>query len=61
MGFLVFDTTREIVVEDRVLAHLQVVIIDTLRRAENFGLNSWSEKVEIRDPVPNRVLKGARP
>jgi hypothetical protein len=61
MGFLVFDTTREIVVEDRVLARLQVVIIDKLRRAENFGLNSWSEKVGIRDPVPNRVLKGARP
>jgi hypothetical protein len=61
MGFLVFDTTRETVVEDRVLAHPQVVIIDKPRRAENFGLNLWSEKVEIRDPVPNRVLKGARP
>ena len=43
MGFLVYDTTRAIVVEDRVLAHLQVVIIDKLRRAENFGLNLRSE------------------
>jgi hypothetical protein len=43
MGFLVYDTTREIAVEDRVLAHLQVVIIDKLRRAENFGLNLRSE------------------
>jgi hypothetical protein len=43
MGFLVYDTTRAIAVEDRVLAHLQVVIIDKLRRAENFGLNLRSE------------------
>ena len=39
MGFLVYDQTRGIAVEDRVLAHLQIVIIDKLRRREHFGLN----------------------
>jgi hypothetical protein len=39
MGFLVYDQTRSIAVEDRVLAHLQIVIVDKLRRHENFGLN----------------------
>ena len=39
MGFLVYHRARAIAVEDRALAHLQIVIIDKLRRREHFGLN----------------------
>ncbi|WP_394552496.1 ATP-dependent DNA ligase [Agromyces sp. MMS24-JH15] len=38
MGFFVFDDNRPIQLDDRVLAHLQVVIIDKLRRNESFEL-----------------------
>ena len=34
MGFFVFDDTRAIPLDDRVLAHLQIVIVDKLRRHE---------------------------
>ena len=38
MGILVFDT-RDIAVDDRALAHLQIVIIDKLRRNEKFSMS----------------------
>jgi hypothetical protein len=38
MGFFVYDN-QEFEVDDRTLAHLQVVIIDKLRRNEAFGMN----------------------
>jgi hypothetical protein len=44
MGFLVYDDTREVAMEDRTLAHLQIVMIDKLRRNEKFGLNLRGEK-----------------
>jgi hypothetical protein len=39
MGEFVYDTSRAIEVEDRALAHLQVVIIDKLRRDEHFAVS----------------------
>ena len=39
MGFFVYDDVRAIRVDDRVLAHLQIVVIDKLRRQEKFVLN----------------------
>jgi hypothetical protein len=39
MGFFVYDDVRAIRVDDRVLAHLQIVVIDKLRRQEKFILN----------------------
>jgi hypothetical protein len=39
MGFFVYDDVRAIRIDDRVLAHLQVVVIDKLRRQEKFVLN----------------------
>lgn len=38
MGLFVYDDTRALEIEDRTLAHLQVVIIDKLRRGEHFAL-----------------------
>ena len=38
MGVLVYDRDFELDIEDRTLAHLQVVIIDKLRRDERFPL-----------------------
>ncbi len=42
MGFFVYDDVRAIRVDDRVLAHLQIVVIDKLRRQEKFVLNLMS-------------------
>ena len=39
MGQFVYDDGRPIDVDDRTLAHLQVVIIDKLRRGESFSLS----------------------
>jgi hypothetical protein len=39
VGYLLYDKSREIEVDDRVLAHLQVVIVDKLRRRESFAIN----------------------
>ena len=39
MGFFVYDEVRAIRIDDRMLAHLQVVVIDKLRRQEKFVLN----------------------
>jgi len=47
MGFFVFDDARAIPLDDRVLAHLQIVIVDKLRRRESFGLNLKSDGVMV--------------
>ena len=39
MGFFVYDNRCEIPMEDRTLAHLQIVVIDKLRRREKFAMN----------------------
>lgn len=44
MGYLVYDGSTRIEFEDRVLAHLQVVIVNKLRRREAFTM-SWREDV----------------
>jgi hypothetical protein len=44
MGFLIYDDSRPITVDDRMLAHLQVVIIDKLRRGETFELNLRTDR-----------------
>jgi hypothetical protein len=38
MGVLIYDRGDPIEIDDRALAHLQVVIIDKLRRGEHFAL-----------------------
>ena len=47
MGFLVYDDTREIAMEDRTLAHLQIVMIDKLRRNEKFAVNLRSDRALV--------------
>ena len=47
MGFFIYDNEREIRVDDRVLAHLQIVIIDKLRRSESFELHLRSDNVVV--------------
>lgn len=42
MGQLIYDTTTHIDIDDRPLAHLQVVIFNKLRRRESFPF-SWME------------------
>ena len=44
MGFLIYDRGEPIELDDRALAHLQVVIIDKLRRGEHFSLTLRSER-----------------
>lgn len=44
MGEFVYDASRPIEVEDRALAHLQVVIIDKLRRGEHFAVSLFDGK-----------------
>ena len=43
MGFLIYDRGEPIELDDRALAHLQVVIIDKLRRGERFSLTLRSD------------------
>lgn len=38
MGLLIYDRCDPIEMEDRTLAHLQVVIVDKLRRGEHFAM-----------------------
>jgi hypothetical protein len=40
MGSFVYDTVIDIEMDDRTLAHLQIVILNKLRRAESFAF-SW--------------------
>ena len=42
MGFLIYNSGAPFPVDDRLLAHLQVVIVDKLRRQESFSF-SWSD------------------
>ena len=44
MGFLIYDRGEPIELDDRALAHLQVVIIDKLRRGEHFSLTLRDER-----------------
>jgi len=43
MGTLVYDGDRRAEIEDRTLAHLQVIIVNKLRRQENFPF-TWSDE-----------------
>jgi hypothetical protein len=53
MGRLYYGGTRQpILVEDRVLAHLQVVMISKLRRNEPFALNFDTTSLWITPSVP---------
>jgi hypothetical protein len=48
VGAFVYDRSRPIEVDDRTLAHLQLVIIDKLRRGECFALSlSDGERVAM--------------
>lgn len=44
MGSFVYDRCRAIEIDDRVLAHLQVVILDKLRRHESFAFDVYDSK-----------------
>jgi len=48
MGTLVYNGGLSIPIDDRTLAHLQVVVIDKLRRRESFG---FTATVDGRDIV----------
>lgn len=49
MGYLVYNGERlDLQVDDRVLAHLQIVIINKLRRGDSFAL-SWKDSQESGD------------
>ncbi|ANF31738.1 ATP-dependent DNA ligase [Leifsonia xyli] len=48
MGFMVYDSSTQISFDDRVLAHLEVVIVSKLRRKESFAL-SWRESPDNGD------------
>ncbi|WP_158863050.1 DUF7882 family protein [Leifsonia sp. AG29] len=48
MGYLMYDSSTRIEFDDRVLAHLEVLIVSKLRRKESFAL-SWREAPEGGD------------
>lgn len=49
MGFLVYNGERlDLAIEDRTLAHLQIVIINKLRKGESFAF-SWKDSAESGD------------
>ncbi|MFP3466583.1 ATP-dependent DNA ligase [Leifsonia sp. SIMBA_070] len=48
MGYMMYDSSTQISFDDRVLAHLEVVIVSKLRRKESFAL-SWREAPENGD------------
>ncbi|QAY61392.1 ATP-dependent DNA ligase [Microbacterium protaetiae] len=48
MGKFIYQESVSVEIEDRALAHLQVVILDKLRRAESFAF-SWREDTSIGD------------
>ena len=49
MGYLTYDGgTAEVQLDDRVLAHLQIVIISKIRRQESFVF-SWKEPASAGD------------
>jgi hypothetical protein len=47
MGFLIYDDSREVAIEDRTLAHVQIVMIDKLRRNEKFAVNLRSDRALV--------------
>lgn len=47
MGTLTYDSTN-IEFDDRLLAHLQIVIVNKLRRGESFVM-SWRDSVDVGD------------
>jgi len=49
VGYLIYDgNTAEIHMDDRTLAHLQIVVINKLRRQESFAF-SWKEPASAGD------------
>lgn len=48
MGYMIYDGTARITFDDRVLAHLEGVIVNKLRRKESFAM-SWREAPEGGD------------
>jgi hypothetical protein len=48
MGHLIHDTTTRTQIDDRALAHLQVVIVDELRRRES-STCSWKDPASEGD------------
>jgi hypothetical protein len=53
--FIYGDGPTVVEVEDRALAHLKVVIIAKLRRAEGFAF-SWDEPQKLRDSVGRNTV-----
>lgn len=47
MGAFIYDRSEPIEIEDRTLAHLQVVIIDKLRRDEHFSLVLRDDRIAV--------------
>lgn len=43
MGLFIYDTQLEIELDDRTLAHLQIVIVDKFRRDERFAMSMRHE------------------
>jgi hypothetical protein len=48
MGYMVYDSSTKVTFDDRVLAHLEAVIITKLRRKESFAV-TWREAAENGD------------
>lgn len=48
MGKFIYQETTAVEIEDRALAHLQVVILDKLRRNESFAF-TWRNDASIGD------------
>ncbi|BDZ47423.1 hypothetical protein [Naasia aerilata] len=46
MGYLIYGVAPAIEIEDRVLRHLQLVIIQKLRRNESFAFN-WDQEPQV--------------
>ena len=54
MGYIVYDgDVLEFKVEDRLLAHLQIVIVNKFRQNESF-MFSWKEPIETGDGRPTK-------
>lgn len=45
MGYMQYDSSTRITFDDRVLTHIEVVIVSKLRRRESFAM-SWRESPE---------------
>jgi hypothetical protein len=58
MGSLIYGVAPVIQIEDRVLRHLQLVIIQKLRRNESFGFN-WDQEPGVSGDTEH-VPSGSR-